>query len=142
MNSTQDNARQLRKTQTDAERRLWHQLRNRSVAGCKFRRQHPVGSYICDFVCIDRQLMIEVDGGQHAAQIEKDEDRTAYLESTGFTVMRCWNHEVQTETEAVLERILNRLLSDSPHPVPLPEGRGDAENEWLRWVWFSVVPEP
>ena len=122
MSSTQDNARQLRKTQTDAERRLWQQLRNRSVAGCKFRRQHPVGFYICDFVCIDRQLVIEVDGGQHAAQIEKDEDRTAYLESKGFTVMRFWNHEVLTETEAVLERILNRLLSDAPHPVPLPEG--------------------
>ena len=122
MHSTQDKARQLRKTQTDAERRLWQLLRNRSVAGCKFRRQHPVGPYICDFVCIDRQLVIEVDGGQHAVQIEKDEARTAYLESKGFTVIRFWNHEVLTETEAVLERIFNLISSDSPHPVPLPEG--------------------
>ena len=66
MHSTQDNARQLRKTQTDAERRLWQLLRNRPDAGCKFRWPHPVGPYICDFVCIDRRLVIEVDGGQHA----------------------------------------------------------------------------
>ncbi len=122
MHSTPDNARQLRKTQTDAERRLWQLLRNRSVAGCKFRRQHPVGPYICDFVCIDRQLVIEVDGGQHATQIVNDETRTAYLESKGFTVVRFWNHEVLTRTEAVLERIMDRLLSDTPHPVPLPKG--------------------
>ena len=79
MNSRQDNARQLRKTQTDAERRSWQFLRSRSLAGCKFRRQHPVGPYICDFVCIDRQLVIEVDGGHHADQVGKDEEaRTAY----------------------------------------------------------------
>ena len=122
MNAMEDKARQLRKTQTDAERRLWQLLRNRSVAGCKFRRQHPVGPYICDFVCIDRQLVIEVDGGQHAIQIEKDEARTTYLESKGFTVMRFWNHEVLTETAAVLERIFNLISTDPPHPVPLPGG--------------------
>ena len=122
MNPIQDNARQLRKTQTDAERRLWQLLRNRSLGGCKFRRQHPVGSYICDFICIDRQLVIEVDGGQHAVQVEEDEARTAYLESKGFMVIRFWNHEVLTKTEAVLERILNMISSDSPHHVPLPKG--------------------
>ncbi|BBO67330.1 DNA methylase [Desulfosarcina alkanivorans] len=109
MNSTKNNARQLRKTQTDAERRLWQLLRNRSLAGCKFRRPHPVGPYICDFVCIDRQLVIEVDGGQHRLQAEKDEVRTAYLESKGYRVMRFWNHEVLTETEAILKRILNMI---------------------------------
>ena len=118
----QDNARQLRKAQTDAERRLWRLLRSRSVAGCKFRRQHPVGPYVCDFVCIERQLVIEVDGAQHAVQIEEDEARSAYLESKGYTVVRFWNHEVLTQTEAVLERIYDLISSDSPHPVPLPEG--------------------
>ena len=122
MKSIQDNARRLRKTQTDAERCLWRLLRNRSIAGCKFRRQHPVGPYICDFVSIDRQLVIEVDGGQHALQVEKDDARSAYLESKGYTVMRFWNHEVLTETEAVLERIFNVASSDTPHPVPLPKG--------------------
>ncbi len=111
MNHMHHKARQLRKTQTDAERRLWQLLRNRSVAGCKFRRQHPVGPYICDFVCIDRQLVIEVDGGQHATQLEKDEIRTHYLESKGYAVMRVWNHEVLTETEAVLEKIVNMIMS-------------------------------
>jgi adenine-specific DNA-methyltransferase len=109
MSSIQNNARQLRKTQTDAERRLWQGLRNRSLAGFKFRRQHPVGPYICDFVCLDRQLVIEVDGGQHASQVKQDEIRTAYFESKGFTVMRFWNHEVLTETEAVLERIFSMI---------------------------------
>jgi len=109
MNPIQDNARHLRKTQTDAERRLWQLLRNRSLGGCKFRRQHPVGSYICDFVCIDRQLVIEVDGGQHAERIENDKERTSYLESKGYTVMRFWNHEMLTETDAVLEKILNMI---------------------------------
>ena len=122
MNSIQDKARQLRKTQTDAERCLWRLLRNRSIASCKFRRQHPVGPYICDFVSIDRQLVIEVDGGQHALQVEKDDARSAYLESKGYTVMRFWNHEVLTETEAVLERICNGVSSGSPHRVPLPKG--------------------
>jgi len=122
MNPIQDNARHLRKTQTDAERRLWQLLRNRSLEGCKFRQQHPVGSYICDFFCIDRQLVIEVDGGQHAERIESEEERTSYLESRGYTVMRFWNHEVLTETEAVLEKVLNMISSISSHPVPLPEG--------------------
>ncbi|MBC2712699.1 MAG: endonuclease domain-containing protein [Desulfosarcina sp.] len=109
MHSTKNKARQLRKAQTDAERRLWQLLRNRSIAGCKFRRQHPIGPYICDFACLDRQLVIEVDGGQHADQVEKDNTRTAYLESKGFTVMRFWNHEVLKETEAVLEKILSKI---------------------------------
>lgn len=81
-----------------------------------------MGSYICDFVCIDRQLVIEVDGGQHAERIENDKERTSYLESKGYTVMRFWNHEVLTETDAALEKILNMISSISPHPVPLPEG--------------------
>ncbi len=73
-------------------------------------------------MCTDRQLVIEVDGGQHATQIEKDQARTTYLESKGYTVVRFWNHEVLTQTEAVLERIYNLISSDSPHPVPLPKG--------------------
>jgi very-short-patch-repair endonuclease len=111
MNSLQGKARQLRKNQTDAERRLWQMLRNRSIAGCKFRRQHPVGPYICDFACVDCQLVIEVDGGQHATQAEKDEVRSAYLESQGFKFLRFWNHEVLTETDAVLRRILEMVAS-------------------------------
>jgi very-short-patch-repair endonuclease len=118
----QNKARQLRKAQTETEQHLWRQLRNRSLAGCKFRRQHPIGPYICDFVCLDHRLVIEVDGGQHALQVDEDNARSAYLESRGFTVMRFWNHEVLGQTEAVLEKIAKMIASDSPHPVPLPKG--------------------
>jgi very-short-patch-repair endonuclease len=104
-------ARQLRKAQTDAERHLWRRLRNRSVAGCKFRRQHAIGPYVCDFVCLDHRLVIEVDGGQHAAQVEADNDRSGFLESLGFTVLRFWNHEVLTQTEAVMEKIFKMVSS-------------------------------
>ncbi|WP_319523815.1 endonuclease domain-containing protein [uncultured Desulfosarcina sp.] len=110
------NARRLRKNQTDAEQCLWQQLRGRSLVGLKFRRQHPVGPYICDFVCVDQKLIIEIDGGQHATNREKDAVRTAYLQSQGFRVIRFWNHEVLAATEAVLERILKRIESDSPSP--------------------------
>lgn len=97
---------QLRKNQTDAERRLWRLLRNRSLAGYKFRRQHPIGPYICDFACIDKKLVVEVDGGQHRVEAARDDIRTAYLQAQGFNVLRFWNHEVLKETEAVLERIM------------------------------------
>jgi len=121
------NARRLRKNQTDAERRLWNRLRNRTLAGHKFRRQYVIGPYTCDFVCIGKLLVIEIDGGQHALQVERDEDRTAYLRSQGFTVMRFWNHEVLVETEAVLEKILAAVESDTPSPCPSPpQGRGNA----------------
>jgi very-short-patch-repair endonuclease len=121
------NARRLRKTQTDAERRLWSRLRNRTLGGRKFRRQYVVGPYTCDFVCIEKNLIIEIDGGQHAHQLEKDENRTAYLRSHRFTVMRFWNHEALAETEAVLEKILAAIESDAPSPCPSPpQGRGNA----------------
>ena len=80
-------------------------LRNRNLAGAKFKRQHPVGKYITDFHCDDHQLVIELDGGQHAEQQHYDEQRTAYLQSQGLTVMRFWNHQVLNETEAVLQVI-------------------------------------
>jgi len=121
------NARRLRKNQTDAERRLWNRLRNRTLAGHKFRRQYVIGPYTCDFVCVEKQLIIEIDGGQHAHRVEKDENRTAYLQSKGFTVIRFWNHEVLAETEAVLEKILAAIESDTPSPCPSPpQGRGNA----------------
>lgn len=103
--ATLRNARRLRKNQTDAEQCLWQRLRGRSLAGLKFRRQHPIGPYICDFVCVDQKLIIEIDGGQHTSNREKDAARTAYLQSQGFRVVRFWNHEVLAATEAVLEKI-------------------------------------
>ena len=85
-------ARTLRKRPTDAERALWRQVRLRQIDGCKFRRRHPIGSYIGDFVCMERKVVVEVDGGQHAVQVQQDCERTAWLESVGYQVVRFWDH--------------------------------------------------
>jgi very-short-patch-repair endonuclease len=105
------NARQLRGTQTDAENLLWHILRGRRFCGFKFRRQHPVGSYILDFYCHDAQLAIELDGGGHAVeeQMEYDQQRTKELTGAGIRVLRFWNNQVFKQTEAVLEAIYEAL---------------------------------
>ena len=84
MNSLLNNAKTLRSHQTDAEQRLWHQLRAHRFIGLKFKRQKPIGHYIVDFICIEYQLIIEVDGGQHVDQMEYDDERTAGLESQGL----------------------------------------------------------
>lgn len=91
------------------------------MAGSKFRRQHPIGGYIVDFVCVERMLVIEVDGGQHSDEAAYDTKRDLRLESLGFNVMRFWNTEVLLETEAVLEVILDFLL-EPPHLDPPPGG--------------------
>src|SRR3989338_5263840 len=80
----------LRKKQTDAEHKLWQRLRNKQVQGLKFYRQYGVGSYILDFYCPQRLLAIELDGSQHLATREYDNDRTAYLQRLGITVIRFW----------------------------------------------------
>ncbi len=85
--------------------------------GCKFRRQHQIGSYVVDFCCIEKNLIVEIDGGQHAEQKVYDTERTLRLASEGYRVIRFWNHEVLNLTESVLEKI--RLVLD-PHPNPLP----------------------
>ncbi|MFL6580817.1 MAG: endonuclease domain-containing protein [Burkholderiales bacterium] len=86
-----DTSKALRKNQTDAESRLWQRLRNRQLEDCKFRRQHGFQPYIVDFVCLEKKLIVEVDGGQHMANSKSDEQRTKFLESQGFKVIRFWN---------------------------------------------------
>jgi very-short-patch-repair endonuclease len=108
---------------TDAERRLWYYLRDRRLGGWKFRRQYPVGPYIVDFICPEKNLIIEVDGGQHAENEEMDLQRSAYLNKMGYRVFRFWNNQVLQETEAVLEAILAVLAEgkqNSPSPQPSP----------------------
>ncbi len=82
--------RALRNNMSDAEQALWHLLRGRQISGLKFRRQHPFGDYILDFVCLENRLVIEVDGGQHGKQAEYDQDRTQKLQAAGFRVLRFW----------------------------------------------------
>ncbi len=98
-------ARHLRKNMTDAERLLWHHLRHRQLDHGRFRRQAPIGPYIVDFVCFERKLIIELDGGQHALRTEEDEARTRWLNSQGFRVQRFWNNLVFEDRDAVLEAI-------------------------------------
>jgi very-short-patch-repair endonuclease len=86
--------------------------------GLKFKRQKPIGRYIVDFICIEHQLIIEVDGGQHSDQMEYDDERTAGLESQGFTVLRFWNHQVLQEMDGVLERIRQAVAPSPPTPLP------------------------
>ena len=104
----------LRKDATDAERRLWLQLRDRRLQGFKFRRQRQIGKFIVDFVCLECKLVLEIDGGQHAEATKYDESRTAFLESLGYRVIRFWNNDVLANTDGVLEEIL-RVLGETLH---------------------------
>jgi very-short-patch-repair endonuclease len=101
-------ARRLRVDATDAERKLWHLLRRRELAGWKFRRQRPVDRYIADFACVEAKLIVELDGGQHADNAA-DQLRTRRLETLGWRVMRFWNPDVLTNSEGVLTMILDAL---------------------------------
>ncbi len=107
-------ARDLRRHSTDAERLLWQHLRDSQIVGCKFRRQEQIGHFIVDFVCYKKALVIEADGGQHAVEQEKDAQRTAWLNSQGFRVLRFWNNEILTNIDGVMERILEELSSGPP----------------------------
>ena len=99
----------MRKEMTDAERALWMKVRGKQLLGHGFRRQHPIGNYIVDFVCIDRGIIVELDGGQHSEQVDYDTQRTAWLEQQGYRVLRFWNHEALTELDAVLAVITKAL---------------------------------
>ena len=123
--------RALRREMTDAERALWQVLRDRQMNGLKFRRQHPFGAYILDFVCLETKLIIEVDGGQHNEHVTYDEQRSQQLMAAGFSVLRFWNHEVLHEIESVRERIWRTVLEFLPHPHPYPPLEGEGENEEL-----------
>jgi very-short-patch-repair endonuclease len=118
-----DLARALRRSSTDTEAYLWRRLRNGQI-GWKFRRQQRIGEYVVDFVSLDKKLIIEVDGGQHAIDRANDKIRDEWLRGEGYQVLRFWNSEVLSDIEGVLERIRDALFT--PHPNPLPQGeRGD-----------------
>ncbi|MBM3943623.1 MAG: endonuclease domain-containing protein [SAR202 cluster bacterium] len=108
---TTEKARRLRRDLTDAEKTLWRILGNRSLASYKFRRRHVIGQYIVDFACVEKKLVIELDGGHHAvgAQSEYDQFRTAWLEAQGYRVLRFWNTQPLQEIDSVKEAILEAL---------------------------------
>ncbi|MCB1555714.1 MAG: UDP-N-acetylglucosamine 1-carboxyvinyltransferase [Alphaproteobacteria bacterium] len=113
-NATTKRARALRNNPTEAEKALWWKIRAEQL-GVKFRRQYPMGPYYTDFACKEKNLVIELDGGQHAEQVNYDEKRTAYLEEQGYTVLRFWNSDVLDNMEGVLTKIMN-VLETSPLP--------------------------
>jgi valyl-tRNA synthetase len=124
-------AKELRANQTDAEGLLWHYLKNKQLGEYKFRRQHPFGNYIADFVCLERSLVVELDGGQHAEDeaVKYDQKRTEFLNQSGFRVLRFWNSDVFKNVNDVLDSIFFALISD---PAPklqaastLPQGEGN-----------------
>ncbi len=99
-------SRKLRRNSTEAEKLIWKYLKTKHLGGLKFKRQEPIGNYIVDFVCFEKDLVIELDGGQHAEQLEKDSARDIWLHSQGFKVLRFWNNEVFENIEGVLETIM------------------------------------
>ena len=124
-------AKELRNNGTDAERLLWHHLRNSQLEGVKFRRQQPIEAYIVDFVSFDKRIVIELDGGQHAENTEHDQQRDVCLQRNGFVVLRFWNNELFENIDGVLEVIRQHCLEvTSPTPQPPPaRGGGVLQSE-------------
>ncbi len=87
---------------------MWSLLRDQSL-GVKFRRQHPIGSFIVDFCCVEKKLVVELDGGQHATQTESDDKRTRFLNARGYRVLRFWNDDVMGDVDNVAEVIMGAL---------------------------------
>ena len=117
-------AKGMRHRQTNAETLIWTALRGARLQGFKFKRQQPIGPYIVDFVCFEHSLIIEIDGGQHGDEASSDHERSKWLQSQGFTILRFWNNEVIERKDDVLESII-RALREYPSPQPLShKGRG------------------
>ncbi len=118
-------SKKLRQQSTEAEKYLWSRLRAQQMEAFKFRRQQQIGNYIADFVCFEKGLIIELDGGQHALAMESDKRRDDWLRSEGFEVVRFWNTDIFENIDGVVEAIRNRLLAPSLNPSH--QGREDGK---------------
>jgi very-short-patch-repair endonuclease len=107
-----DTARKLRKELTPAERKLWALIRNDQL-GVNFRRQHAIGNFIPDFVCIKKKLILELDGSQHLEQVEYDTERTKYFETLGYRVIRFWNNQIMNDINGVVKAIQFALENET-----------------------------
>ncbi len=132
---TLQRAQTLRDNRTDAEGLLWQYLRNKQLGGYKFRRQQPMGPYIADFACLPEKLLVELDGGQHAARQAHDGRRDAFLREKGYRILRFWNNEVFDNCFGVLERVY-AALTDSPPQQPVSGGLAVAASaqEGTHWT--------
>lgn len=142
---TMQHAEELRANQTEAEKKLWAVLSNKKLGDKKFRRQHAIGSYIVDFVCVNASLVIELDGGQHADQVEYDAARTEYLKSQHYRVLRFWNNDVLQNLEGVVAEIEEALAHppkiEGDFDLPLAGGGSPASPQVLRLQGLVVVPD-
>jgi very-short-patch-repair endonuclease len=122
---THSNARELRASMTDSERKLWSRLRMEQL-GAKFRRQHPLGNYIADFACLSPKLIVELDGFQHSNDGAYDARRDEFFRTHGFQVLRFATDEPLRNIDGVLAVIAEQLglVGQRPHPSPPPEGEG------------------
>ncbi len=109
-----DRARQLRRDQTPSEARLWESLRGLRMDGWKWRRQVPVGPFIVDFVCLEAAIAVELDGGIHAEQADRDARRDAYLRASGLQVLRFWNSQLSADFDGVSRTNLNACRETDP----------------------------
>ncbi|GAB3736462.1 hypothetical protein GCM10028862_21090 [Luteimonas pelagia] len=140
-------ARTLRHDATDAERKLWHHLKGRRLLGLKFRRQFPIAGFVADFACIELGLVIELDGGQHVEHACRDHARTLRIEANGHRVIRFWNDDVLTRTDAVMDEVyrqvemLSRAKGTPPQPSPARRG-GSASPPARRGGSDVTAPSP
>jgi very-short-patch-repair endonuclease len=116
-------AKYLRINHTDAEKLLWSHLKARRLNGLKFRRQQPVGKYIVDFICFEKRIVIEVDGGQHSWGKSKDEFRDKWLLEEGYSVLRFWNNDVLKNIDGVIQ-VISENCSNHPPLTPPIDGGG------------------
>ncbi len=112
----QNNAKNLRQNQTNAEDALWYYLRAKRLCGLKFKRQVPIGHYIVDFMCFDRKVIVELDGSQHLSQKSYDKRRDEWFQAQGYQILRFNNIEFFENKEAVVEKIAEKCTLGSPSP--------------------------
>ncbi len=136
MSESLGRAKKLRRSLTDTERFVWSRLRDRRFSQFKFRRQVPVGQYIADFICFEQRLIIELDGGQHGLQQSYDTERTRWLKSQGFEVLRFWNHDVLQDWDTVAEVIWRALHGCPLTPNPSP-ARGEGRIRLPSGCWVE-----
>jgi len=133
-------AKELRQNATDAENKLWYFLQKNNL-GVSFRRQHPIGDYIADFACLEKKLIVEIDGGQHAQEQKAyDEKRTVFLEKAGYRILRFWNNEALANVEGVLQNIAEALREET-HPPSPPASGGIKAGFNLLAVTNGTMPE-
>jgi very-short-patch-repair endonuclease len=124
-NLRRDRARDLRRAQTDAEKKIWDRLKGGRLHGVKFRRQFPIGPFFADFCAAKELLVVELDGSQHLETIDRDEQRTKYLESLGYRVVRFWDNDALASTDEVIGKI-SSLLKD-PFVAVRPRAGGSSQ---------------